>query len=110
MRAQKRLVVAVYGASCTGKSTSARTLARLLGCALRSAGEAIRARSIELKTKPSALTLDEHRKIDETTRYFAASEPEPLLIKGPFLHPLLSHISNIRLWDLICPTHQPPPR
>src|SRR5260370_41096938 len=106
MRAQKRLVVAVYGASCTGKSTSARILVRLRGCALRSDGEGIRARSIELKTKPSALTLDEHRKIDETTRYFAASGPEPLVIEGTFLDALLSDIENIRLGELVCADHE----
>ena len=102
MCAQERLVLALYGASCTGKTTVARILAKELNCSLRSAGDAIRARSLELNVPQNSLALDEHRKIDETTRAMARSSVGPLVIEGTFLGALLFDLKDIRRIKLIC--------
>lgn len=77
-------------------------LARRLGCGLRSAGEAIRARSLELNVDPVALPLVEHRSIDEGTLELARSSKDCLVIEGTFLDVLLSDLENVLKIELIC--------
>jgi cytidylate kinase len=99
---QKRVVLALYGLSCTGKTTVAEKIAELTGWSLRSAAKAVHERAAELGISPDALSLSEHRAIDETTRNLAASACETLVIEGTFLDALLSEVPRISRIELNC--------
>jgi cytidylate kinase len=102
MCASKRIVLAIYGLSCTGKSTIAAKLAALLRVPLRSASVEIRRRASELGVTPNALPMREHKAIDEATRSLATEAIPGMVIEGTFLDALLSDISGIVRIELKC--------
>jgi cytidylate kinase len=95
-------VLALYGLSCTGKSTIAAKLAALFGLPLRSASIEIRRRSSELGITPNALPVSEHMAIDEATRSLAMEAVPGMVIEGTFLDALLSDISGVVRIELKC--------
>src|SRR5205809_415197 len=102
MCAQKRIVIALYGRSCSGKSTTAQKLGELLNCAVHSASASVRQRSRELGILPNELSLADHQKIDEYTRHLVESSPGPLVVEGSFLDALLGDLLRIYRVELIC--------
>src|SRR5882762_1539844 len=102
MCAQKRIVIALYGKTCSGKSTTAKKLAELFGCPSRSASDAVRLRSRELGISACELPTAEHRKIDEGTRSLVQSSRGTLVVEGSFLDALLSDVGNIYRIELTC--------
>src|SRR5215470_5354548 len=102
MCAQKRIAVALYGKSCSGKSATAKKLAALLNCAAHSASEPVRRRSRELGISPSGLSIAEHRKIDECTRHLVQSTLSRLVVEGSFLDALLRDLTGVYRVEMIC--------
>ncbi|SRR6266852_9292181 len=102
MRSQKRIVVALYGRSCSGKSTTAHELSQLLNCPIHSAGERVRSRSKELGVTPTNLPLVEHRLIDDHTRAAAKTAVAPLIVDGSFLDALFCDLKDVYRIELIC--------
>jgi|SRR5579864_423435 len=102
MCAQKRIVIALYGKSCSGKSTTAQKLCELLNCAVHSASGSVRGRSRELGISPNELSLAEHQKIDKDTRHLVQSSLGPLVVEGSFLDALLGDLPRIYRVELTC--------
>jgi cytidylate kinase len=102
MCAQKRIVIALCGKTCSGKSTTAKKLAELLSCPIYSASDSVRMRSRELGISPNYLSLTEHRKIDEATRSAVQSTPGSLVVEGSFVDALLGDVGNVYRVELIC--------
>ena len=102
MSTEKKLVLALYGASCTGKTSSARALSELFNCPLRCAGEAVAARSREMEITPQSLPLEEHRGIDQATLCLVKSARRRVVVEGTFLDALLADSENVLLVELIC--------
>src|SRR5947207_11960028 len=102
MCAQKRVIVALYGRSCSGKSTAAKRLAELLNCDLYSAGDSVRKRCKELGESPADLSLPEHRAIDDVTRSIVKSARTSLVVEGSFLDALLDDLGGIYRVELTC--------
>jgi cytidylate kinase len=98
----QRIVIAVQGPTCSGKTTTAKKLAALLGFKVRSAGDAVKARSVELNVEPDELSLLDHQRIDDLTRQMVESSKEPLIVEGTFLDALLSTIGDIYRIGLHC--------
>jgi cytidylate kinase len=99
---QKRIVVALYGRSCSGKSTIARELSQLLNCPIHSAGELVRKRSKELGIPSTKLPLVEHRLIDNGTRTKAKSADASSIVDGSFLDALFYDMEGVYRIELIC--------
>ena len=102
MCAQKRIVIALYGRSCTGKSTTAQKLGELLNCTVHSASASVRGRSRELGILPNELSLAEHQRIDQDTRNVVQSTQGPLVVEGSFLDALLGDLPHIYRVQLTC--------
>jgi cytidylate kinase len=102
MCAEKRIILVLYGKSCSGKSTVAKKLAESFSCPIRSASDAVRARSKELGVSASDLPMGEHRKIDEDTRSVVQSSGGSLVVEGSFLDVLLSDVGNVCRIELTC--------
>jgi cytidylate kinase len=102
MCTEKKIVVALYGRSCSGKSTTARELSQLLDCPTYSAGERVKDRSKELSVSPADLSLLEHRLIDESLRAMAQSVAKCLIVEGSFLDVLFYDIRNVNRIELVC--------
>lgn len=102
MCAQKRIILVLYGKCCSGKSTMAKKLAESFSCPIRSASDAVRARSRDLGVSASDLPMGEHRKIDEDTRSVVQSSGGSLVVEGSFLDALLSDVGNVCRIELTC--------
>jgi cytidylate kinase len=102
MCTQKRIVVALYGRSCSGKSTTARELSQLLDCPTYSAGERVKGRSKELGVSPADLSLVEHRLIDESLRTMVQSAVKCLIVEGSFLDVLFYDLRDVYRIELVC--------
>jgi len=85
--------IAIYGLSCTGKTTIAAPLAKELGFDLRSCGEEIKKRAKELDVKFDDLTDEIHHTIDnETVKWFLSNVN--CVVEGRFLDAVLSMSSD----------------
>ena len=102
MCSEKRIVVALYGRSCSGKSTTARELSQLLDCPTYSAGERVKGRSKELGVPPADLSVLEHRLIDESLRTMVQSAAKSLIVEGSFLDVLFYDLGNVYRIELVC--------
>jgi cytidylate kinase len=94
--------VALYGRSCSGKSTTARELSKLLNCSIYSAGDRVKRRSKELGVAPANLPLVEHQLIDKGTRTTVSSAAAPLIVDGAYLDALLYDFRDVYRIELIC--------
>jgi cytidylate kinase len=101
MCAQKRIVIALFGKTCSGKSTTAKKLAELLSFPIHSASNSVRMRSRELGMSPNDLSLAEHRNIDKATLSVVQSTRGSLVVEGSFLDALLEDIGIYRV-ELTC--------
>ena len=82
------MITALFGASCTGKTTIARALAVELKLPLRSCGDAVRSRARDLSIPWFNLPDEQHRAVDEETRTWCAST-QPCIVEGRFLDSVL---------------------
>ena len=98
--------MALYGRSCSGKSSTARELSQLLHCAIYSASERVKSRSKELGVAPASLPLTEHQIIDEIMRAAAKSVAASLIVDGSFLDALFYDLRDVCRIQLICSTEE----
>jgi cytidylate kinase len=87
------MIIALFGPSCTGKTTLALRLGKLLGLPLRSCGEAVRTRAMMLGVSLHELSYDEHRRVDAETREWVL-EKRPCLVEGRYLHSVLATLGR----------------
>jgi cytidylate kinase len=102
MRAKKKVVVALFGRCCSGKSSIAKELAQLLNCAIHSASEAVRSKCRELGISTGELQLTEHKDIDATTYSIVALASSLLVVEGSFLDALLKDAADTYRIELVC--------
>jgi len=87
------MIVALFGPSCTGKTTIAQRVMSELGLPLRSCGEAVKLKAGVLGLPLTELSDDEHRRIDDETRRWALAN-SPCLVEGRYLDRVLSPIAS----------------
>lgn len=95
-------VIAVFGRSCVGKTEVATALATALNLPIRHCGEAIKARARELGVDTNALSLAEHKAVDEQTRASAGASTTEMIMEGNFLDLVLEGVPDVLLVQLTC--------
>jgi len=93
MRLSEADVIALTGASCTGKSEVAKQLQRRLGGELRCCGERVKGVARAKNINPAALTIDDHQAIDDETRRWVEDRSGLLIVEGTFLDVVLRDYS-----------------
>jgi len=88
-------IIAIYGASCSGKTTVAEPLAMRLGMELRNCGAVVRERAAASGVSPGALRDDEHRTIDAETRAIVLHPDSRVVIDGSFLDHVLAGFDDV---------------
>ena len=87
--------VAVFGASCSGKTTVAKALGKRIGFEVRNCGDLVRKRAAAAGVTPDALLDHEHRAIDAETRKVALEIDRGMVIEGSFLDHVLDGVDGI---------------
>ena len=87
------MIVALFGASCTGKTSIARALSAELTVPLRSCGDAVKGRASELSVAWSKLPDEQHRTVDKETREWCAAM-KPCIVEGRFLDHVLAPLQG----------------
>lgn len=87
--------IAIFGPSCSGKTTVAKALGERIGLAVRNCGELVRQRAAATGVTPDALTDNEHRKIDAATRNIAKEDDGGIIIEGSFLDHVLAGLDDV---------------
>jgi cytidylate kinase len=98
------LVIAIFGKSCTGKSTVADALGEILGAHVRHCGEILRSRALEMGKPVSELSSEVHRLIDAETRAWAADRSASLKVVEGILLEELRGLVDILFIRLVCDT------
>lgn len=96
------MIIAIYGKSCTGKTSVARCLAKIINAEVRHCSEEIRNLAEKLKCMVNELSQEEHIKIDNETRKIASSFKGTLIIEGIFLSHVLEGLTDVFWVELIC--------
>jgi cytidylate kinase len=96
------MTLALYGRTCTGKSTIAKLLGNRLDCPVHGVGEIVRARSAELGTAPRGLSLEEHHTIDKVIGSIVKLAGESVVVEGAFLDALLGDLDGVYRVKLTC--------
>lgn len=87
----KRLIIAIFGHSCTGKTSIAEPLAEQLGLSIRSCGTEIKRAAKELNVSPQELSDNIHSVIDAETLEWIKSQ-DSCIVEGRFLDCVLDSI------------------
>lgn len=99
----KKLVIAVFGKTCSGKTTVSDALAEKLSIHCRHCGSVLKEEASRLGVPPMELILEVHRKIDSETRLLAEKNSDGLIvIEGTFLNYVLKGVPNVVLIELLC--------
>jgi cytidylate kinase len=103
MRAAKvKLVLALYGPTCVGKSTLAQEIGKRLRANVRHCGQILKEKTSQLKIPFDSLPIELNRAVDAETRRFAEDADEIRVIEGRYLNIVLFGIPNVRLLRLKC--------
>lgn len=102
------MIIALFGASCTGKSTIANSLIATHRLPIRRCGDEVRNLSTDRNLQPEQLPLEGHREIDAlSVAWVREHASTAAIIEGRFLDTVLSPVANlIRLihvsaaWDI----------
>lgn len=100
MCVQKINVIAIYGASCTGKSTIANIVATKLGWPLRQCGEVVSRKQEYLGRR---LSREEHNKIDAETKSLVEETKGGFIVEGAFLKNVIKDNENVLFIELTSP-------
>jgi cytidylate kinase len=94
------MIIGLFGASTTGKTSIAKRVMVETSCALRCCGEVVKSRAAVLGTRLSELAAEEHQRIDDDTRKWAIANI-PCLVEGRYLDrvlaPIGKHVLLVRL-------------
>lgn len=90
MHLQKDQIIALFGASGTGKSAIAKELAEKLGVPLRMCGEEVKSAAKSRGISLAGLCDDDHLAIDTETRHWISTSNEGCVVEGRFLDMVLS--------------------
>jgi len=94
------MIVAIFGQSCTGKTSLANALAPVLGYRVRHCGDAVREVAKSLRLTYEALSDDHHRTIDDATRAWS-QDYLPCIVEGRFLDRVLAASASVLLVHLV---------
>lgn len=93
--------IAIFGASCTGKTVAARALADRMQWELRSCGDIVRQIAKEENTSPNNVSEQAHRTVDAATIELA-STGGACVIEGRYLDQVLHDaLSDVLLIELL---------
>lgn len=88
------MITAIFGPTCSGKTTAAQELALRLGRPLRSCGNVVREWATALGGTQSEVSDTVHREIDAETRQWVEQNPNGV-VEGRFLDRVLDGIPEI---------------
>lgn len=90
------MIIALYGASCTGKSTIANSLIASHHLPIRRCGDEVRSMSAARNLQPERLPLDAHREIDAlSVAWVREHATRAAIIEGRFLDSVLSPVTDL---------------
>ena len=93
MRVSQKLVIAIFGRSCTGKSTVAKILAEKHSLRRRHCGDVAQRAAADLGVDVSDLSEDCHRKIDSETVEWICKTTGFCLVEGRYLDQVLAPVA-----------------
>lgn len=93
------MIIAIFGPTCSGKTTTARELAKRLGRPLRSCGDVVRDRAKMLGVSVSEVPDSAHLEIDIETNCWVKQNPTGI-VEGRFLNSVLEGLADIMLVKL----------
>src|SRR5882724_11532812 len=99
---EERLVIALTGQSCVGKTAIARALGERLSFEVIHCGDRVKRRAVELGTTPAALPPTEHGRLDADTRERTLSGSGGLIVEGGFLEYVLHDLLDVHIVRLTC--------
>ncbi len=94
MRVPKNLVLAIYGRSCTGKSTVTRIVAERYALRVRLCGDLVRRAAEDLGVDIDALPDNQHREIDSQTVDWVCDAEGWCLVEGRYLDQVLASVES----------------
>lgn len=94
--------VAIFGRSCTGKTSAGAVVSARTGWQARHCGDVVVERARTAGVPVPELRESEHRSIDEETRLFVSSAESPVVVDGCFLDRVLRAFSNLQFVRLDC--------
>jgi len=86
----QNVILAIYGGSCTGKTTVAKVLAERLACPVRCCGELVREAAKTADVGIDKLPYKAHKRIDEQTVAWLETTTRPSILEGRHLHYVLA--------------------
>ena len=97
-----RVVLAIYGPSCVGKSTLATELGTRLRAEVRNCGDVLKKRAAELGIPLESMPIELHRAVDAETRRHSENPSGILVIEGRYLDIVLVGIPGVMFLRLTC--------
>jgi cytidylate kinase len=94
--------LAIYGKSCTGKTTVSNHLGEQLCLGVRHCGDLVREASINAGCSPGALPVAHHRRIDNATRDVILNATGDMIVEGAFLDRVLPDVPGCTFIKLTC--------
>ena len=94
--------IAIFGPACTGKSTVADEMGKILDCQVRHCGEIIKAKARASGITPRDLSDQDHHKIDLETVKFTEMRELRRIVEGGFLDLVLRNVTNAIFIRLKC--------
>lgn len=90
------MIIALYGASCTGKSTIANSIIAGRNLPIRRCGDEVRDLAAGRNLQPDQLPLDGHREIDAlSVAWVREHATATAIIEGRFLDSVLSPVADL---------------
>ena len=99
---KNNIVLAIYGASCVGKTTLAKELGFRWGVPVRHCGSVLKEHANALKISLENLPAEVHRTVDAETRSLAQQTSDFLIIEGRYLDLVLAETPRVRFVRLEC--------
>lgn len=99
---KSNIVLAIYGASCVGKTTLAKELGLRWAVPVRHCGNVLKEHANELKISLENLPAEVHWTVDVETRSLAQQTSDFLIIEGRYLDLVLAGTPRVRFVRLGC--------
>lgn len=90
----KEITIAIFGDSCTGKTTFVRYLANKYSYPTRHCGDLVRVAARSAGVDVSMLSTESHLRIDSETVQWVKTEEGPRLVEGRFLDYVLAESTS----------------